>query len=658
MDSTKRQKDTMPEDEPLRSEGVQCATGKEQRASTSSDRKNEATGSMPKGHSVADVTGGERRVRRCKDLYSIGTWNVRSMNQGKLDVIKHEMTRLSIDILGISELKWTGMGEFKSDDHQDRVRSVGVLFNAELSLEHHVQAVAEERFPSASAGIQLRPYQMEGVNWLTQCYGTWHGCILGDEMGLGKTCQAISLLVFLSGRLNKRPFLILCPLSVLNNWEEELKRFSPSLSFMTYSGGKEKRAELQQDLTSNHDFHILLTNYEVCLRDAAFLKRKVDSEGHCFQDKWKLEYFFTEIRNNCVCLICQETVAVFMEFNIKRHYQTKHAIYNKLTGNKRGKKLKELEAALTAQQRFFITACESNENATKASYEVATLIAKHCKPFTEGEFIKDCMVKMVEKICPEKKQEFANVCLARNTVVRRIEDVSSDNKRQLEAKGVEFDFFPLACNESTDASDTAQLLIFLRGVDNDMNAEYGDVVYHNEARWLSRGSALQRFYSLREEIGQFLAKKGQPMPELSDPVWLADFGFLVDITRHLNMLNTSLQGQNPLVSQLYSHIKAFGTKLLLFQRHLSQTQPNTAHFPSLQEIMTSFPQNNMSAQIRRYEADISSLAEEFQQRFRDFAAIEKEIIELQCDAECRSRHQQLPLVTFYRQLDKDRFQEI
>ncbi|KAF7243612.1 Carbamoyl-phosphate synthase [ammonia], mitochondrial, partial [Varanus komodoensis] len=118
MDSTKRQKDKMPEDEPLRSEGVQYATGEEQRASTSSARKNEATGSKPKGHSVADVSGGERRVQCCKDLYSIGTWNVRSMNQGKLDVVKQEMTRLNIDILGISELKWTGMGEFNSDDHQ------------------------------------------------------------------------------------------------------------------------------------------------------------------------------------------------------------------------------------------------------------------------------------------------------------------------------------------------------------------------------------------------------------------------------------------------------------------------------------------------------------------------------------------------------------
>lgn len=85
-------------------------------------------------------------------------------------------------------------------------------------------------------------------------------------------------------------------------------------------------------------------------------KRKVDSESRRFQDKWKLEYFFTEIRNNCVCLICQETVAVFKEFNIRRHYQTKHVNYDKLTGNKCGEKMKKLEAVLTAQRRFFTRA--------------------------------------------------------------------------------------------------------------------------------------------------------------------------------------------------------------------------------------------------------------------------------------------------------------
>ena len=79
-----------------------------------------------------DVSGGERKVQGCKKKYCIGTWNVRSMNQGKLDVVKQEMVRVNIDILGISELKWTGMSEFNSDDHhiyycgQESLRRNGV----------------------------------------------------------------------------------------------------------------------------------------------------------------------------------------------------------------------------------------------------------------------------------------------------------------------------------------------------------------------------------------------------------------------------------------------------------------------------------------------------------------------------------------------------
>ena len=70
-----------------------------------------------KQHPVVDGTGDRSKVQCCKERYCIGTWNVRSMNQGKLEVIKQEMARVNIDILGIREVKWTGMGEFNSDDH-------------------------------------------------------------------------------------------------------------------------------------------------------------------------------------------------------------------------------------------------------------------------------------------------------------------------------------------------------------------------------------------------------------------------------------------------------------------------------------------------------------------------------------------------------------
>ena len=85
-----------------------------------------------KQHPVVDVTGDGSRVRCCKEQYCIGTWNARSMNQGKLKVVKQEMTRVNIDILEISELKWTRMGEFNSDDHhiyycgQESLRRNGV----------------------------------------------------------------------------------------------------------------------------------------------------------------------------------------------------------------------------------------------------------------------------------------------------------------------------------------------------------------------------------------------------------------------------------------------------------------------------------------------------------------------------------------------------
>ena len=79
-----------------------------------------------------DVTGDGSKDRCCKEQYCIGTWNVRSMNQGKLEVIKQEMAKVNINILGISELRWTEMGEFNSHDHyvyhcgQESLRRYGV----------------------------------------------------------------------------------------------------------------------------------------------------------------------------------------------------------------------------------------------------------------------------------------------------------------------------------------------------------------------------------------------------------------------------------------------------------------------------------------------------------------------------------------------------
>ena len=114
MNSMKMQNNTTLKDELPRLVGAQHATGYQWR---SKSRKNEQTEPKQKQHPVVDVTGDGSNVWCCKEQYCIGTWNVRSMNQGKLEVIKQEMARVNVDILGISKLRWTGMGEFNSDDH-------------------------------------------------------------------------------------------------------------------------------------------------------------------------------------------------------------------------------------------------------------------------------------------------------------------------------------------------------------------------------------------------------------------------------------------------------------------------------------------------------------------------------------------------------------
>ena len=83
---------------------------------------------------VGDVTGDRSKIQCCKEQHCICTWNVTSMNQGKLEVVKQEMSRVNTDILRISDLKWTRMGEFNSDDHyiyycgQESFRRNGVAF--------------------------------------------------------------------------------------------------------------------------------------------------------------------------------------------------------------------------------------------------------------------------------------------------------------------------------------------------------------------------------------------------------------------------------------------------------------------------------------------------------------------------------------------------
>ena len=109
-----RQKDITLKDQLPRSRGTQYVIGEEGR---NNSRKNEWMEPKQKQYPVVDVTGDGSKVQCSKEECYLGTWNVRSMNQGKSEVGKQEMATVNVDVLGISEIKWTGIGEFNSDDH-------------------------------------------------------------------------------------------------------------------------------------------------------------------------------------------------------------------------------------------------------------------------------------------------------------------------------------------------------------------------------------------------------------------------------------------------------------------------------------------------------------------------------------------------------------
>ena len=164
MNSMKRQNDRILKELP-RSVGTQHTTGDQWRTNS---RKNEGMEPKQKQYPAVDVTGDRSKVQGCKEKYSIGTWTVRSMNQGKLEVVKQEMARVSVDILGISELKWTGMGEFNTDDHyiyycgQESLRRNGVAImvnkrgqNAVLGCNFKNDRMISVRFQAKSFNITV-----------------------------------------------------------------------------------------------------------------------------------------------------------------------------------------------------------------------------------------------------------------------------------------------------------------------------------------------------------------------------------------------------------------------------------------------------------------------------------------------------------------------
>lgn len=504
--------------------------------------------------------------------------------------------------------------------------------------------------------------------------------------------------------------------------------------------------------------------------------------------------FFTDVRSTAVCLICQETVAVFKEFNISRHFATKHANYaSKQSNQERAATAQKLAANLQTQQNFFHRQTAIQESSTKASFLLAFKLAKASKPFSEGEFLKECMVETADLLCPESKVKFEKISLSRRTVTRRVELIDEHIVSELNKKAESFNLYSLALDESNDVKDTAQLLIFIRGINDsfeiteellsmeslkgktrgedlyeqvsaviermklpwsklasvttdgspnltgknvgllkriqdkvkeestdqeviflhciihqqslcksvlqlnhvvdpvvklvnfirarglnhrqfitfleETDADHQDLLYHSRVRWLSLGKVCQRVWELKEEIRSFLELMGKSdeFPELSDEDWLCDFAFAVDILSHMNELNVKLQGKDQLAHDMYTNVRAFKSKLILFSRQMSNK--SFAHFPTLAM--------QKARNVEKYCKSLDDMHREFCRRFTDFEKIDKslqlvscplsqdpetaphelqlELIDLQSDSVSKEKFRSLKLDDFYASLNEATF---
>ena len=156
--------------------------------------------------------------------------------------------------------------------------------------------------------------------------------------------------------------------------------------------------------------------------------RKIEEEQRKFNKEWTYDYFFVQHLGKNHCLICNQNVSSTKKSNIKRHFETNHESYKLLVGDARVEKIAQLKSALTKRVSMFHNYITEAERSTKASYKVAQLIAKWKKPFTDGEFVKECLMEVVECVFPEKIKKISDICLSARTITRRIEEISEDVK--------------------------------------------------------------------------------------------------------------------------------------------------------------------------------------------------------------------------------------
>ncbi|XP_070169425.1 general transcription factor II-I repeat domain-containing protein 2-like [Polyergus mexicanus] len=188
------------------------------------------------------------------------------------------------------------------------------------------------------------------------------------------------------------------------------------------------------------------------------------------------DIFFAFVRNRTICLLCGYEPSIVKKYILERHYRIKHSgEYSNYACQEKlkileGLKLVYQEGDSICQDTLISNASHDNEKAVAASYAISFLIAKHSKPFADGEFVKKCIVEAVKSFDNRLTvDEAASIPLSIQTIGRRINNIASSIKDKLKSLLATCSYFSLCLDESTDNRHVSQLSIFTRIVQNDFS---------------------------------------------------------------------------------------------------------------------------------------------------------------------------------------------
>ncbi|XP_060788258.1 general transcription factor II-I repeat domain-containing protein 2-like [Neoarius graeffei] len=477
--------------------------------------------------------------------------------------------------------------------------------------------------------------------------------------------------------------------------------------------------------------------------DSKGKKRKIADENRGFKEEWTDAFaFIANAEGLPACLICNEKLSNNKKSNLERHFQLKHAKFaaDRPVGTERKGAIAMLVEKFEGRENSFKKWITSPNSTTTASFVAAREIIRCGKPFTDGEYMKESLVKISEHLFSDFKnkteiiQKIKDMPLSAKTVKDRANKMANNITDQQIKDINSAPAYSIACDESCDVTDIEQTAVLCRYVNSDgpqeemiglmplkgqtrgediceavlqflnnngintnhlisvatdgapsmrgsqrgfvtllqkaldrhllvfhcilhqealcaqtfppecmevMNlviqivnkiiakalnhrqfrelhdeadSEYADLLLHNKVRWLSRGDVLCRFVACLEHVKTFLKSKDLSYPQLEDTKWLEKLHFMVDMTRHLNTLNKSLQERGNTALQMLEAVLSFERKLAVFARDVQRG--TLSHFSSLREFKDAHQDHTLNGDY--LQGAIVDMQAAFGSRFSEF----------------------------------------